>query len=223
MFGIHPRIRFKRCGGLSPLSRPRRRRERTVASAVGELRYARRTYRCERCGHEHAVLDRALGVTGQVTARAAQMSLSLMVEMPSRRASQMLVELCGLRLSSATIDRLKARVGPAAQRMLETENQRWLAPVGPDRTAPGLDQDSPELLVRQADAVKVRYRDGWHDVKVGVSYGVGEPDRHGQRPRSLEPKYCAIRGKAYPSQKREPQQAASAAKQEQPWAVLPGT
>lgn len=173
----------------------RRRRQRVMLSAVGPLRYVRRGYRCRRCGDEHAVVDRALGVIGQVTAQAAQMGLSLLVEMPSRRASRMLVELCGLRLSSATLDRLKGRVGPAARRMLEQDQQQWLAPVSPDRPAHNVNQDAPELLVRQADAVKVRYRDGWHDVKVGVSYGLGEPDRHGQRPRSIEPKYCALRGK----------------------------
>lgn len=173
----------------------RRRAERTVVSAVGEVRYARLRYRCGKCGGEHAPLDGALGVVGEVTAHAAQMGLSLLVEMPSRRASDQLARLCGVRLSSATLDRLKERIGGRVRRWLGKEEERWLAPVSVDRPAPG-SAVAAALLVRQADAVKVRYRDGWHDVKVGVSYGLGEVAKKGERAPVCPARYCAVRGEA---------------------------
>jgi hypothetical protein len=151
------------------------------------------------------VVDRALGVVGELTGKAAQMGLSLLVEMPSRRGSRMLEELCGVRISSATLDRLKGKVGPAARELLEREQEAWLAPVSPDRPGPLAQGSAPSLVVRQADAVKVRYRDGWHDVKVGVSYGLGEAkkqrkarkeEEEGRRTKLGETKYCALRGEA---------------------------
>ena len=167
-----------------------------MVSSLGELSYRRRVYRCSRCGAEHAPLDGALGLAGQLTGGAAEAGALLLAEMPAASAARTLRQLTGVRISRATLDRLKGRLGPRARAALEAEQDRWLEPVGPERPAPATPDAPPALVVRQADGVMVRYRDGWHEVKVGVSYGLGEPKDKGGRIRVAEPKYCALRGRA---------------------------
>lgn len=137
-----------------------------------------------------------MGLSGAVTASAARLALLLAVDLPERRAVDRLKQLCGLSLSASTLFRLRERWGAMAEQAHQEQNEHWLAPVGPEAPAPECSAAPCELIVRQADGVNVRFIDGWHEVKVGVSYGLGAREETGERKRRIEPRYCAVRADA---------------------------
>ncbi len=167
-----------------------------VVSRLGVIGLTRRLYRCRRCGREHGWLDQALGLSGGLTASAARLALLLVVDLPERRAVDRLKRLCGLSLSASTLFRLRERWGGMAEQAHKKQSEAWLAPVGPEQPAPACSAPPCELIVREADGVNVRFIDGWHDVKVGVSYGLGVQEESGKRKRRIEPQYCAVRADA---------------------------
>lgn len=166
-----------------------------MASLLGEVRLERRVWRCARCGLERAPIDGALGLHGVLSGGAAEAALRLLVELPVRRARDLLERLCGVGVAAATMHRLAGKTGPSAVKMLEEQNHRALAPVSPQCPAATPPAGPAELIVRQADGVMVRFTDDWREVKVGVSYGLGACGEGGQRERMIEPAYCAVRGK----------------------------
>jgi len=167
-----------------------------VVSRLGVVRYQRRLYRCARCGREHAWLDGRLGLVGAQTGVAAQLAALLSVELPERRAVGMLKQLCGVRLGAATAWRNRQRLGARARGLIRRQTEQWLAPVGPEQPGPQVEAPAAQLIVREADGVMLRFVDGWHEVKVGESHGLGQPQpqREGKRKRIIEPCYCALRG-----------------------------
>lgn len=165
-----------------------------MTSLLGEVALERRVWRCRDCGTERAALDQALGLQGVLSGGAAEAALRLLVEMPFRRAQDLLVRLCGVRVAAATIHRLTARSAGPAMEMLESDKERALAPVSPDRPSAPSQPASSQLIVRQADGVMVRFTDDWHEVKVGASYGLGpRAGKDGLRKRTVEPAYVALR------------------------------
>lgn len=185
-------------GGLSPQGEftPRRRIKRRMVSLLGVVDMKRRLWRCSACGLTHGALEGRLGMQGTLSGGAAEAGLLLLAEMPHRRAGDLLARLCAVRIGASTVQRLADKVGPAARRSLARDQARLLAPVSADRPAPQCEAAPSDTVVRQADAVKVRFDDGWRDVKVGVSYGLGPREGDGQRRRVVEPQYCALLGEA---------------------------
>ncbi len=154
-------------------------------------------------------MDGKLGLVGAQTAVTAQIMGLLSVEMPERGAVDKLKQLCGLRLGATTAWRNRQRLGARVRPWIEEQTHKWLAPVGPDWSGPPVEAPAAQLIVREADGVMVRFVDGWHEVKVGQSHGLGEvevkkakrsarkkkPTR--ERKRIIEAQYCALRGEAH--------------------------
>jgi hypothetical protein len=168
-----------------------------MVSLLGVVEMKRRLWRCSACDWTGGALDERLGMQGMLSGGAAEAALLLLVEMPHRRAGDLLARLCAVRIAASTVERLADKVGPAARGSLEREQAELLAPVSPERPAPECEAPLGQTVVRQADAVKVRFlEEGWRDVKVGVSYALGPRDEDGERRRVVEPQYCALLGEA---------------------------
>lgn len=166
-----------------------------MMSLLGEVALERAVWRCRDCGAEQAPLDRLLGLQGVLSGGAAEAALRLLVELPFRRAQDLLARLCGVRVAAATVHRLTARSAEPAMEMLESQKERALEPVRPDRPAPPGPSAARDLIVRQADGVMVRFTDDWREVKVGTSYALGSRSgKDGPRERTIEPAYVAMRG-----------------------------
>lgn len=163
---------------------------------LGAVAYERLLWKCEACRREHAPLDLGLGMQGVMSAGAAESALLLLAEMPHRRAKDLLARLCRVSVSAATVDRLADKVGPKARAVREAEQARMLEPVSPERPAPPCAEQPSELITREADGVMVRFQDQWHEVKTGVSFGLGPQGSDGGRARTVEPSYCATRADA---------------------------
>jgi hypothetical protein len=84
---------------------PRRRTTKLVATLLGEVRLKRRIWRCTKCGAEHAPLDMALGLRGMLS-EGLVAAIAPMAGLPVRRGSELLRQLCGIRLGAATIYRV---------------------------------------------------------------------------------------------------------------------
>lgn len=185
-------------GSPPPEDLKRRRRLVTVmVSLLGVVEFRRCLWKCSHCGRSHAPLDRLLGMQGGLSGGAAEVALLLLADMPHRRARERLARLCAVNVCASTVQRLGERVGPKACRTQRAETKRQLQAVAPGCPAPPCDAPPSKLVVRQADGVMVRFRaEGHKEVKVGVSYGLGEPDEKGERPETVEAEYCAVRGEA---------------------------
>jgi hypothetical protein len=144
-------------------------RARQVVTQCGTVTLRPPWYHCRRCRQGWSVVDTVLAVPAraQLSAGLLEWGLELAARLPYREAVAQLGSLTGIDLGAETLRRHALRVGlrladrdaEAAQTVARTREA-----VGPTDPAPG-------VLVTEADGVMVRYRDGWHEVKVGVVAG----------------------------------------------------
>jgi hypothetical protein len=186
----HRKQRCPRCGrGV----RVQSWRPRTVRTMCGAVRYERPWYSCRSCHQGFAAADERLGLPP-----ATRLSAGLhtwLVELGGhtdfREAAWLLHRLTGLEVTAETI---RQRTDAAGME-LEAEAQRASAEVERTQEAAAPLDPAPGQLVVETDGVLVRYRDGWHEVKlllvggyvegalVGVSYSAARasPDLFGPR------------------------------------------
>jgi hypothetical protein len=144
-------------------------RARQVVTQCGAVALARPWYHCRRCRRGWSVVETTLGVPprAQASAGLERWVLELAASLPYREAAERLASLTGLAVPASTLRRHAVAAGAAlaaADAAGADQVERTREPAGPVDAAPG-------LLVTEADGVMVRYRDGWHEVKVGLVGG----------------------------------------------------
>ena len=114
--------------------------------------------------------------------------MSLGTLLPFATAGAQLATLTGVRVSAETLRRLTEAAGQALDAQLQEDAatvDRTKGPVGPVDPA-------PDQLVAETDGVLVRYRDGWHEVKLAV-VGGWNADLPREQQRLRAPSYVAAR------------------------------
>lgn len=132
------------------------RRSRTFLTRNGRVTVARAYYHCA-CGRGYAPADGACQFPPGQATWAVQDRVALVgAWLPFRRAAELYAHLTGHEVSAGSVENWTEAVGVAAA----------VPPL--DRYVPGPTVDT---LFIQADAVMVRFDDGWHEVKVAVCWG----------------------------------------------------
>lgn len=155
-----------RCGESA---RYKGEQERQQETTVGTFRYRRGYWYCEKCARGWYPLDEALGVTGGQFSPKLEQAISLLgAGFPYRTAAQVLDTLLGVRVSAGSVERVVKRRGS----VLEAHYQEVEAGLmGGDEgavSAPKAKRVGKGPWVVELDAAKALFRDGWHEVKVGV-------------------------------------------------------
>lgn len=145
-------------------------RPRSVETLCGPLTYERPWYLCRSCGHGFSLADATLGVEARsrLSAGLHAWLLELGSRTAFRDAADLLELLTGLGVSPETVRQHTEQTGArleAAAEARSDEVQRTGQAVGPVDRAPG-------TLVVETDGVMVRYRDAWHEVKLGLVAGL---------------------------------------------------
>ena len=147
-------------------------RPRTFLTRNGRVTVTRAYYHCS-CGRGHAPADSACQLPpGQATWAVQDRVALLGAWVPFRQAAKLYERMTGHEVSAGSVEHWTETVGAAAA----------VPPL--DRYVPG---PAVDTLFIQADAVMVRFDDGWHEVKVAVCWGrVGGED--------LPPRYLTGQG-----------------------------
>jgi hypothetical protein len=179
--GLDGRLRQGRqaCPGCGKKTPPwESARSRQVLTQCGAIRVERPWYHCRACQQGWSVVETVLGVPrrAQTSAGVRQWGLELAASLPYREAAQRLDSLTGIALGPETLRRLAVRVGTT----LADAEARAAAEVARTQEAAEPVDRAPGLLVVETDGTMIRYRDGWHEVKVGLV--AGWEDGHLQHP-----------------------------------------
>ena len=185
------------CPECGTRRRPHQWRVRSPMSQCGQTPFERPTFWCRPCRRGWVPADAVLGL-------AAHQILSLGLhawvaengaELPFRQAAERLERLTGIGLGTETVRTHTQQVGSVL-----AECQRVAAAVVAQthESAEAVDT-APEVLVVEVDGVQVRFRDGWHEAKVGevagcrVGNGLPATDPAARAPELLAPSYVARR------------------------------
>jgi hypothetical protein len=182
-----------RCPDCGQPTRARRWRTRQVATTCGVIRFRRPWAHCARCRRGWSPTDRTLGLAPQQrhSAPFEAWLIRLGGATAFAEAARLLIELTGRGVSPETIRSVTEATGAAldqAQRADRATVERTRAPAGPVDAA-------PDQLVAETDGVMVHFRDGWHEIKLGV-VGGWTVDLPRARQRLLAPSYIAARESA---------------------------
>jgi PAS domain-containing protein len=140
--------------------------ERGMITPLGNVRWRRRYYYCKPCGQGHYPLDERWGIgAGQFTeAYPAGMTL-LGASSSYGMASQLFERLTGVSVSDREVGRTTVERGRCLEEERLREQQVWL-----EQGPPAHSQAASRPWGCSLDAAKVRFRDGWHEVKGGIVY-----------------------------------------------------
>jgi len=178
------RRRCPACGGRTrvPSWRPRQ-----VRSICGPLRISRPWYHCRRCRRGSSPVDDALDLAPRAALSdgLGAWVVRLGATTTFREAAALLAELTGLVVAPDTVRAQSTRCGAA----LAATEQAAVAQVLATQASAAPVDEAPGALVIEADGVMVRYRDGWHEVKVGLVGGALGGPLHA-------PSYIAVREEA---------------------------
>ena len=169
------------CGGELRYKGEQRRQQETL---VGLVRWHRGYYRCQKCGRGRYPLDEALAVApGQFSECVQERAARLAVDRPFREAAAELREHTGIALSAREIARITEERGEVLAERGVRERQELLRGEGPA-------QGSRRAVLGRAwavalDATKVRFDDGWHEVKAGSVFWVQAGSREGHSPAQV--------------------------------------
>lgn len=147
-------------------------RPRTVHTTAGALTFTRPWYHCATCGSGFAPADATLGLPARARISPAleDWLVRLGVHTTPREATAVLAELTGVVVAADTIREHTTAVGTA----LADAQAAAVAQVVATREAAEPVEPAPGMLVVETDGVMVRYRDGWHEVRVAVVGGVAD-------------------------------------------------
>jgi hypothetical protein len=184
------------CGGKA---RYRGREARTLVTRHGLLCWTRPTYYCSACRKGIAPLDATLGLDkGETTLPVRQWIALLAAHLGFAQAAEVLGQLRGIDLSSATIERLAVHIGTSLRQAQHTEAHLHHADRLPERRSA-----CPQRLYIGADGLMTPLRDAWKkdaslgaltcrygECKTGVVYTT-TTDKTGQDRRVLTHAYTA--------------------------------
>jgi hypothetical protein len=184
--GLGPRVRSSAsaCPTCGRKVRPHQERRRQILTQCGVVTLERPWYTCTQCRHGWSVVETTLGVGRWQRASAGLLGwlARLGTATDYREAAELLDTLTGVAVGSETIRRECLRVG-AAIRAAEAATIRQ---TQRSRDAVEALDPAPGLLVLEADGAMIQYRDGWHEVKIGVVAGWDDD-------RLVAPSYVAAR------------------------------
>jgi hypothetical protein len=154
------------CGGRWPVQGWR---ERTLTTTCGAVSVERPWYHCATCRRGWSPTDHTWGLGGRerISAGLADWLIDLGASTRFADARRALGKLTGLAVAAETIRRYTERRGEE----LERADQAAARVVEATREAAERVERTPGGLVVETDGVMVRYRDGWHEVKLGVVGG----------------------------------------------------
>ena len=162
-------------------------RPRTVTTICGKITFERPWFVCDHCGHNFSVVDETLQLEprARLSQGVREWIIGLGASTSFGEASYWLGNLTGLKVSEETIRQHTERRGQEIEEM-QQEAREQVKRTG--EAAEPVDP-APGLLVIETDAVKVRYLDGWHDVKIGLVAGY-------EAEEMVAPSYIAARESA---------------------------
>ena len=138
--------------------------ERGMVTPLGPVRWRRRYYYCPSCGEGHYPLDERWGMgDGQFT-QAYQAGMTVLgASVSYGMASQVFERLTGVSVSGREVARTTVERGACVEEERQSEQREWVERGPPEDRAATSGPWQCSL-----DAAKVRFRDGWHEVKAGV-------------------------------------------------------
>jgi hypothetical protein len=154
------------CGARCPVAGWR---ERAVTTVCGTVRVERPWYHCRACRRGFSPTDRAWGIEPRerLSAGLAEWLIDLGASTSFADAARELGKLTGLEVSAETIRQQTERRGQE----LEEVDAAAAQAVQTTREAAEAVERTPGTLVVEIDGVMVRYRSGWHEVKLGLVGG----------------------------------------------------
>jgi hypothetical protein len=158
-----------------------------VLTQCGLVALVRPYFHCASCQHGWSVAETTLGLAPRARTSAAldQWLARVGATTDFREAAELLAELTGLAVGAETVRRHTEQLG-AVLRQAETEA---VAQVERTREAAESVEAAPGALLVETDGVMVRYRDGWHEVKLGLVGGWADGEL-------VQPSYVAARDTA---------------------------
>jgi hypothetical protein len=128
-----------------------------VLSTVGEMVVPRRYYACD-CGRKQIPLDEWAGLSSRMISEHARRVVSLAGSTwPFDEASGKLLELCRMRISDDTIERV-----------CQEEGQRAGAWMKSDQAPGKMMAEAPGEMEFSTDGVKINTTDGWAEMRLNV-------------------------------------------------------
>ncbi len=150
------------CG--QPLAVVDRRRERSVQSVFGPVRFTRGYGYCTRCSDHFAPADYRLGLHERATTspRVQEIAALSVLRAPAAQATEDILRLTGIEISASTLQREARRQG---ERALDLRRRDEVLTQSSDGIAL-LSAEAPKLaaqstLVIEIDAWNIRERDNW--------------------------------------------------------------
>lgn len=176
------------CPQCGRVATPRRGgRQRWVATTCGDLGVVRPWYHCADCERGWSVLETVLGVRERARVSEALRGWLVLLGTTSvfRDGVQVLSTLSGLQGGAETVRRHTEQAGAKLRQAEDAQ----VAQVERTREPAEVVQATPGVLVAEVDGAMVRFRDGWHEVKLGLVAGWEGDELH-------EPSYVAARESA---------------------------
>jgi hypothetical protein len=168
---LDPGVRWvaRRCPACARRVRVQGLRPRQTQTRCGAVRLTRPWYHCRTCGHGFSPVDATLGLAphARLSPGLQDWVVHLGTAVPYREAAALLGLLTGLAVAPDTIRAQTTAAGTA----VEAADQQAIAQVRATREAATPVEAAPGTLVVETDGAMVHYRDGWHEVKVGVVGG----------------------------------------------------
>jgi hypothetical protein len=159
---------------------------RTLLTQAGLLTFRRAYYHCKGCQAGFYPLDTALGLGPGQFSEGVQMGVCrLGAELPFERAAATYTALTGLPISPRAVARVTEGRGAGWEEHLADERAALLQGTAPPRVAPHPADEGRWVVA--LDAAKACFRDGWHEIKVGVVGRAQPTARPGREPGSWRP------------------------------------
>ena len=139
--------------------------ERGIVTPLGRVQWKRRYYYCKRCKEGHYPLDEHWGIQPEQFTDGYQSLMSLLGTICSyEQASAHFERVTGVSISDREVGRTTIERGARLERARLGEQAKWLEQGPPqEQEKTGTDWEC------SLDAARVHFRDGWHDVKAGVT------------------------------------------------------
>lgn len=143
------------CGSVARL---RCVRDKCVLTTVGEMVVPRRYYACDQCGGKQIPMDGWAGLSSRMVSEHARRVVTLAGSTwPFDEASEKLMELCRMRVSDDTIERV-----------CQEEGKRAGAWMKSDQTPRNMMDLAPGEMEFSTDGVKVNTTRGWMEMRLNV-------------------------------------------------------
>jgi hypothetical protein len=149
--------------------------QRSQETWVGRITWQRGYYYCKECSKGQYPLDAVLNIgPGQFSAGLQSGLCRLGAALPFEPAAESFTALTGVSISPREAERLTEGRGAGleANQEIQLGPGRWVA----GEANPRAESAGPGVWAAALDAARVRFDDGWHDVKAGVVFWA-EPRR----------------------------------------------